>query len=69
MRKAIYPNVELELVRSNLYRKDLGKKVGMSPTLIGLKLNGGSNITFKEAMEIKKALNSDMPLERLFENS
>lgn len=69
MKKVIYPNVELELTRNNMLRKELGAKVGMKPTLISFKLNGKSEITFGEAINIKEALNSEMPLETLFKKS
>lgn len=69
LKKALYPNVELELTRNNMLRKELGAKVGMKPTLISFKLNGKSEITFDEAISIKEALNSEMSLETLFKKS
>lgn len=69
MRRGIYPNVELELTKNRMIRKELGAKVGMTQTLIGYKLNGKSEISFKEAMKIKNALNSNLTLEELFEET
>ena len=65
----MYKNIEAEIARNGLTRKQIAKKLGLSNSTESLKLNGKANITLGEAIEIKKILKTDMTLENLFEVS
>ncbi|WP_238905664.1 helix-turn-helix transcriptional regulator [Clostridium sp. YIM B02506] len=65
----MFSNLEAELRRKNIKRKDLAKKLNLTIGTISLKLNGKSPITLSEAKEIKSVLKVDIPLEILFHQS
>jgi len=65
----MYPNFNAELARLGWTRGDLACKMNVTSSTISLKLNGKSPITLREAKELKKAINSDLPLEILFEEA
>lgn len=62
----MYRNLEAELSRKGLTKYELAKLLNIRPTTLSNKLNGKSDIKFSEAMQIKKILNVDLPLEVLF---
>lgn len=62
----MYRNLEAELSRKGLTRSELAKLMNIRATTLSNKLNGKSDIKFSEAMQIKKILNVDIPLEILF---
>lgn len=61
-----YPNLEAELVRAGLTKKDLAPILGCTRSTLSLKLNGKSPLTLLEAIKIKQFIGVDMPLEELF---
>ena len=63
----MYPNIRAELGLRNMTRLDLSAETGIKYGTLISKLNGESEFTFTEAVGIKKALKSKMPLEELFE--
>ncbi|MCX0353344.1 helix-turn-helix domain-containing protein [Clostridium perfringens] len=63
----MYNNLEAELRRRKILRKDLAKKLNLTIGTISQKLNGKAPITLKEALAIKDFLNVDIPLEKLFD--
>ena len=62
----MYRNLDAELKRRDITRGELAKKMDMSPTTMSLKLNGKSEISLKEAMQIKNIIGVDIPIEELF---
>ncbi len=62
----MYPQVDIELVKSKMTRKDLAAKTGISYNTLLLKLAGKSIITLGEAFAIRDALASDIKIEDLF---
>ena len=62
-------NLEAELKRKNIKRKDLAEKLNLTIGTVSLKLNGKAPITLAEAKEIKSVLSVDIPLEILFHQS
>lgn len=44
----------------------MASKLGCTRSTLSLKLNGKASITLKEAVQIKKILDVDIPLEELF---
>ena len=63
----MYPEIDIELVKSKMTRKDLSLKTGISYNSLLLKLTGKTIITLDESFAIKKALNSKLSIERLFQ--
>lgn len=63
----MYPNVEAEMARNRMTKTRLAHQMGMALGTLSLKLAGKSDISFAEAMKIKKLLKVDMPIEKLFE--
>lgn len=63
-----FPNLNAEMARKDISQKSLSMMLGWdSISKISRKLNGQSPITLEEAMDIKKVLDVDIPLEELFE--
>ncbi len=62
----MYRNLEAELARQNITKKELATKLGKTPTTMCLKLNGKANLTLKECIEIKNVLHTSMSIEELF---
>ena len=65
----MYLNVKAELARRNMSLVDLSNKTGITYMTIVRKINGTTPLTLDEAKKIKKALDVDEPLEKLFEVS
>lgn len=65
----MYSNVEAELARRKATRADVARIWNVTPQTACLKLNGKSDISFKEAIALKDFLKIDMPIERLFSES
>lgn len=63
----MFPNIRAELGRRNMTRLDLSAETNIKYGTLISKLKGESEFTFAEAVDIKKALKTDMPLEELFE--
>ena len=66
MGNTYYPNLEVEMVKARMMRKDLAKRLGMTPTTLSMKLNGKSNISLEEGVAIKREIKTDLKLEELF---
>ena len=62
----MYPNVEAELARARMTKRMLSKQMGITQGTLSLKLSGKSNLTFPEAIKIKRLLRVDIPIEELF---
>lgn len=62
----MFNNLDAEMARSKITRKSLAEKIHKSPTTLSLKLNGKSNITLKECIEIKNAIGSEHTIDYLF---
>ena len=65
----MYPNLKAELARRNITYEMLADKLNISVSSVCLKLNGKSPITLIEAKQIKKIVNTDLPIEKLFEEA
>ena len=63
----MFSNLEAELKRKRITREKLANELKMSISTISTKLTGKSEFTLKEAMEIKKLLSVDLPIDDLFE--
>lgn len=62
----MYRNLDAELKRKDITRGELAKKMNLTPSTMSLKLNGKSDISLKEAMQIKSIIGVDIPIEELF---
>lgn len=63
----IFCNLECEMLFNNMSIKELADASGMTYVSILRKLRGESPWQLEECMAVKKALNSDLPIETLFE--
>ena len=63
----MYPNLSVELARKGITQKELAEMANISESSLSLKLTGKVKLTFGDAIRIKKALNSQLPLEVLFQ--
>lgn len=63
----MYPNFEAERARKGLTLEDLTNEVGGTVSALSNKLRGVSALTFSDAVALKKAVKTDVPLEELFE--
>lgn len=62
----MYPNLEAEMARKKITRNMLAKKLGITPTTLGKKLNGESILSLPESIAIKNILEVDIKVEVLF---
>lgn len=62
----MYPNVEAELARARMTKRMLSKQMEITQGTLSLKLSGKSDLTFPEAIKIKRLLRVDIPIEELF---
>ncbi len=63
----MFHNLDIELTKARMTRRELAKSIGVTPTTMSLKLNGKSSISLKECIDIKKILQSELTIEDLFE--
>lgn len=65
----MYRNLIAEMARADVTQAHLAKELGVTPTTLSLKLNGKSNLSLKECVQIKNILKTDEPIETLFAES
>ena len=63
----MFPNVEAEIARKRLTKLMLSEKTGIRYQTLTAKLSGDSPVTIRDAKAIKAALETDLPIEILFE--
>ena len=63
----MFPNLSAEMARSGITQKVLAEKLKMTPTTLSFKLNGKSDLTLKECLEIKKEVGTTLLVEELFD--
>lgn len=63
----MYPNLRAEMARRNLTLEPLANELDITVPTLSQKLNGKYPITLNEAKKIKVFLNTEIPLEVLFE--
>jgi len=62
----MYPNIIKEMNRLNLTTAELAEKAELKPQRLEAALRGEIQLTFGEAVRIKKALESELSMEDLF---
>lgn len=62
----MFRNLNAEMARKGITSTYLARMLGMTPTTLSLKLNGKSELSLKQAVQIKAILGVDIPLEVLF---
>ena len=65
----MFPNLEAELARKKITRNALAKALDVSPNTMTRKLNGETPIYLEECLNIKKVLEVEIPVEKLFSTS
>lgn len=63
----MYRNLEAEIARAGVTRKDLARVLGCSLGTVSMKMTGKSPFTIPDARAIKSFLGGDKPIEYLFE--
>lgn len=63
----MYRNLEAEMVRMGVYRKDVAKSLGVRYATVVQKLNGKYRFSLDEAFAIKEKFFPNLSLEYLFE--
>lgn len=61
-----YPKLKEELTKKGISVSALSTLVNMGIVRLSVKLIGREDLTLKEAVSIKRAIRSDLPLEELF---
>ena len=62
----MYPNFNAERARKGITLEAIADALGVTLATVSLKLNGKSPITLAEAVQFKRVLGVDIPLEILF---
>ena len=62
----MYEEIEMIIFKKKLSKSDIAKKIGMTYNTFLLKLRGKNKFTLDEAIKLKNALDSDKPIEELF---
>ncbi|MGN0405300.1 MAG: helix-turn-helix transcriptional regulator [Bariatricus sp.] len=62
----MFPNLEAEMARNKITQAKLAGILGITPTTLSFKLNGKSNLSLKECVEIKRNAFPDKTLDYLF---
>jgi len=65
----MYKNLEAEMVRKGITRKDLAALLKVRYATISLKLNGKSKLYYDEALKIKEAFFPEYDVEYLFQTT
>jgi len=63
----MYKNLEAEMVRKGITRRDLAVLLNVRYATISLKLNGKSKLYYEEALKIKETYFPEYSVEYLFE--
>ena len=63
----MYGNLQAEMARKNISRREIARQLGITATTLSLKLNGKSNLTLDECVRIKKIIGTDESLDYLFQ--
>lgn len=62
----MFPNLNAEMARIGMTRKELAIAVGRTRATMTQKLTGKTKLSLDEAFAIKKAIGTDIPLDELF---
>lgn len=62
----MYRNLEAELARNGITRKEIAKIIGCSTSTVSQKMSGKSSFTMPEARALQKVLGIDKPIDYLF---
>lgn len=65
----MYKRVEAEIALSGISRKEIARTLGIGYNTLNLKISGKRVFSLKEAVEIKRLLNSKETIEALFSRS
>lgn len=65
----MYKNLEAEMVRKGISKKDLSESLNVRYATILDKMNGNSRFFYDEALKIKEIFFPDLTIEYLFEKT
>jgi len=64
----MYKHIETQIIVSGISKRELAERLGISYNTLNQKLNGKSSFTLNEATELRRLLNTDVPIETLFDS-
>jgi len=62
----MYRNLEAEITRKGMTKRELAKMMELAPSTMSQKLNGKAVFTYPEAKKVKEILGVEITLEELF---
>lgn len=62
----MYNNLEAEIVRKKINKKDIAKKIGRTYNTLNLKIAGKYQFTYNEALEIQESFFPEYDFKKLF---
>ena len=65
----MFNKIEMEIFVKHLSKKKIAEALGITYNTLLLKLSGKATFTLDEAMKLKEVLQSDLPIEELFERN
>lgn len=65
----MYKNLEIELLKADVSRRELAKELGITYGTMGTKMRGTADFTRTECFKIKEFLNSELTIDELFKRS
>ena len=65
----MFKNIERLIFEKELKKRDIAKEIGLSYNQFLLKLKGDYYFTLDEALGLKRVLETDMPIEVLFDTA
>ena len=65
----MFKNIERLIFEKELKKRDVAKEIGLSYNQFLLKLKGDYYFTLDEALGLKRVLETDMPIEVLFDTA
>lgn len=65
----MYPNLKAEMARVSMTMLGLSERTGIPYSTLNQKINGKTEFTFQEAVDIRKALGVSVPLDELFDKA
>ncbi len=63
----MYDTLRLEIIKRGLRQVDIARALCCTPQTVTNKLNGQTEFNLRECVELKKMLNSNLPIDILFE--
>lgn len=67
--KPYYPQLEIEILRRGILKRDMREKLGVNHTTFSQKINGKHPFTLEQGLSIWRTWFADVPIEELFSHN